>query len=285
MAEAHSPTVRRRRLGIELRSLREAARKSIEDVAVELECSGSKISRIETGKSGVIHLRDVRDMLDMYGVTDQQKREDLFAIAKDAQQTGWWAEYEMLPGFEAYVGLEAEASSIRAFEPNVLHGLLQTNDYAQAVLQAARIEEGHDSIEQYVAVRMHRQAVLTRQPEPLRLWVIQDEAALRRPIGGATVTRAQFQRLLELTDMPNVTVQVLPFAAGAHAGLAGSFNLIELPEPAVPPVVYLEAADNLYLERPRQARRYALAFDDLCGASLSPDASIRFLHSLVDEIT
>lgn len=278
-----SPTVRRRRLGIELRRLREASGITIEQVAERLECSTSKISRIETGKT-VIHLRDVRDMLDMYLVADEDVREQLFGIAKDAQRSGWWAGYTVPDGFEVYVGLEAEASLIRALDINLVHGLFQTMDYARAIFRAGRLGDSTEEIEKQVALRMRRQDVLTRNARPLEIWSIQDEAVLRRPVGGPTVMQAQLRRLVDLAYLPNVTIQVMPFAKGAYAGMRSSFALIELPEPGVPTVMYVECAGgNLYVERRRDLEYFALVFAELQATALSVAESSRFLHKLYGE--
>jgi transcriptional regulator with XRE-family HTH domain len=277
-----SPTVRRRRLGIELRRLRETAGLMIEDVATHLECSSSKVSRIETGKA-VPRVRDVRDMLELYDVTDTQS-DLLLTIVREAQQKGWWTDYEdVLPAaFETYVGLEAEASSLRTFQHHV-HGLLQTEDYARAMLRGAHLSES-DGVERLVALRMRRQDMLTK-PNPIELWAVIDEAALHRLMGGAEVMRGQLARLVELADLPNVTLQVLPFAKGAHAGVIGAFTLIEFPDPTDNDVVYVDSpAGNIYLEKDKDLRRYTLVFDHLRAAALPPDESLPFIEAVAREL-
>lgn len=286
MPENQSPTVRRRRLGVELRRLREAAGLHIEQVAKELECSNSKVSRIETGK-GLPRLRDVRDMLDMYEVTDDAQREVLLTITREAQQKGWWTDYEdvLRPRFETYIGLEAEAASLRSYHTHLVHGLLQTEDYARAVIRAGRPADSPDDLERLVAVRMRRQELLTRD-RPLELWAVIDEAVLRRPIGGRAVMRAQLQRLIEAAPLLNVTLQVLPFPQGAHAGLDGTFSVIEFPEQADTDVVYVDSgAGNIYLEKARDVRRYTLRFDHLRAAGLAPEESVAFISEVVNDMT
>jgi transcriptional regulator with XRE-family HTH domain len=278
-----SPTVRRRRLGIELRRLREAAGVTIDEVAEQLECSASKVSRIETGKTA-IHRRDVRDMLDMYRVTDEAAREELFALARDGQRSGWWAGYAVPEDFEIYVGLEAEASLIRALDMNVVHGLFQTEDYARAIYQAGRLRESLDEIEKQVALRMRRQEVLTRNPRPLEIRSVHDEAAIRRRIGGPAVMRAQLDKLVEVADLPNVTIQVMPFAKGAYAWMGGSFSLIELSTAKVPSVLYVESAGgNMYVERKRDLDHHARVFAELQATALPPAETLELLRALSTE--
>jgi transcriptional regulator with XRE-family HTH domain len=273
-----SPTVRRRRLGIELRRLRETAGLMIEDVAVHLECSSSKVSRIETGKA-VPRVRDVRDMLELYDVTDTQA-DLLLTIVREAQQKGWWTDYEdVLPAaFETYVGLEAEASSLRTFQHHV-HGLLQTEGYARAMLRGGHLSDS-EGVERLVALRMRRQDMLTK-PTPIELWAVIDEAALHRLMGGAEVMQGQLAHLVEVAELPNVTLQVLPFAKGAHAGVIGAFTLIEFPDATDNDVVYVDSpAGNIYLEKDKDLRRYTLVFDHLRAAALPPDESIPFIEGV-----
>lgn len=275
MSDRPTATVRRRRLGIELRRLREEAGVTIEEVAGLLERSVSTVSRIETGKTSV-RVRDVRDMLDRYGVADERQREELFALARETQASGWWQGYPGIEDLDLYVGLEAEAARIRAYDTTV-HGLLQTEDYARAIFQSGRHRNRPDLVDRLIQMRIQRQAVLTRNDEPPTLWVIQDEASIRRMVGGAAVMRAQLERLAELSALPNVTVQVLPFVAGAHPAMAGSFALVESRDPHVSPVMYVECAGgNLYVERDLDT--FGRVFADLSSAALAPDASIRFLR-------
>ncbi len=248
---SEGPTVRLRRLGMELRVLREASGLNSQQAAEELGCSQSKISRLENGKSPV-SVRDVRDLLGLYGVTDEQQRERLLGLARESRQRGWWAEFgAWLPsGFDTYAGMEAAAASVRAYQAQLVHGLLQTEDYARAVLRALRPEDTRESVEKLVQFRLARQAQLTRAENPLGLWVIFEEEVLRRPVGGLAVMQAQLQHLLEVAEEPGITVQVLPTARGAHAGLDGSFSLFEFPEPGDLDVAYVGGqAGTVFVEK------------------------------------
>jgi transcriptional regulator with XRE-family HTH domain len=269
-ASSEGPTVRLRRLGMELRALREAAGLTSQQAAEELGCSQSKISRMETGKSPMT-ARDVRDLLGMYGVTDQQQRERLLSLARQSRERGWWAEFgSWLPsGFDTYAGMEAAAASVRAYQAQLVHGLLQTEDYARAVLRALRLEDSRESVEKLVQFRMARQAQLARAGAPLRLWVIFEEEVLRRPVGGPAVMQAQLQHILEAADEPTITIQVLPTARGAHAGLDGSFSLFEFPEPADLDVAYVGGqAGTVFIEKIDEVRRFATRFDHLRATAL-----------------
>jgi transcriptional regulator with XRE-family HTH domain len=283
MSEGQSPTVRRRRLGMELRRLREAAYMTIEDLAHHLECSTSRVSRIETGKT-VARSRDVRDMLDLYRLTDDKQRADLLTIAKQAQQKGWWSKFEgaLEAGLDTYLGLEASAASLRMFQANLLTGLLQTEEYARAVVTAAQITDPK-VVEHLIAVRMRRQELLTK-PDPPELWAVADEAVLRRPIGGPAIMRAQLMRLAEMAELPNVRLQVLPFARGSHAGLDGPFTIISFPDPTDLDVVYIPSpAWNIFVERVKDVRRRALCFDLLRAEALPPDESVEFIVAAADQ--
>jgi hypothetical protein len=276
-----SPTVRRRRLGIELRRLREGADLTIERVAEKLECSDSKISRIETGQVRATP-RDVRDMLEIYGASDQQ-RDELMQIAREARQKGWWHEYGDVP-ISALVGLEAEASSMSMYAALLVPGLVQTPDYARAVLHAILHHLPSAEIERRVDLRMARQSQLT-QDEPPKLWVVTDEAALRRRVGGFEVMHEQLKRLREVTTLPNVTLQVLPFSGGEHAGMDGEFTIIGFPDQADPNLVYIENTRNdLYIEDPAVVQQYDSLFDHLRAAALAPSETVPFLEMVAKEL-
>jgi transcriptional regulator with XRE-family HTH domain len=284
MTTIGGPTVRRRQLGSELRRLREHAGKRIEEVAAHLECSMSKISRVETGQAP-IKARDVRDLLQWYGVTDPALIDTVMQIHKDAQQQGWWAHYgEVLPsGMATYAGLESDARALRSYEPTFVHGLLQTEDYARAIIAAARPNEPHE-VDQLVSFRKERQALLTREPEPLELWVVVEESALRRPVGGRDVMTAQLAHLAESTALPNVTIQVLPTAKGAHPALAGTFSLLEF-EARTPTVVYVNSiAGNVYLEKERDVRTFVQTFDLLRAAAPDPQDTPATLERIAREM-
>jgi transcriptional regulator with XRE-family HTH domain len=285
MSDSQSPTVRRRRLGMELRRLREASGLMIEDVAKHLECSMSRVSRIETGKS-VARIRDVRDMLDLYEVGDEGQREQLLTLAKDAQQRGWWTEYESVlsAGLDTYVGLEASAASIRSFQTHLVPGLLQTEEYSRALIKVGRPTESPANIDRMISLRRRRQTMLA-EAGTLEMWAVLDEAVLRRPIGGHAVMRAQLARLLEVDELPSVTIQVLPFIRGAHPGLGGAFTIIGFPDPTDLDVVYVDSpAGNIFLEKDRDVRRHTTWFDHLRAAALPPDESADFIAAVADEL-
>jgi transcriptional regulator with XRE-family HTH domain len=280
VTERRSPTIRRRRLGAELRRRREAAGVTIDRVAERLECSASKVSRIETGHTTATP-RDVRDMLAIYGIVGTEC-DELVQIAREARQKGWWHPYStVLTG--AYVGLEAAASSVRAYEQQVVPGLLQTADYAKAMIRAARPDITADEVERRVRVRLGRQSLLI-QDDPIDLWVVLDEAVVSRPVGGDEVMCAQLERLVKAADLPNVTLQILPFEAGAHAGMDGTFAILDFPEPSDPDVVYAEnATGGLFLEKTDELRKYVFIFDHIRAAALRPEESVSVIAKLAKE--
>jgi transcriptional regulator with XRE-family HTH domain len=267
-----TPTNRRRRLGAELRRLREASGLTIDRVAEALECSQSKVSRIETGQVSATP-RDVRDMLELYRV-DPARREAMVQIAREARQRGWWHKFVDVPdGVPAYVGLETAATSIDIYMSLIVPALLQTADYAKAIIGAVRPDLPRAEIDRRVELRMSRQALLDRD-DPPELRVLLDEAVLQRPVGGPAVMAAQLRRLLEDAERPAVTLRVLPTATGAHAGMDGPFTIFGFPAPAEPDVVALDsAADALYLEGPEDLRRYRRVFERLLPAALPPEES------------
>lgn len=280
MSERRSPTIRRRRLGAELRRLREAAGVTIEMVAERLECSGSKISRIETGHTTAT-VRDVRDMISIYGIVGGES-DDLLQIAREARQKGWWHSYSTLLT-SAYVGFENAASSIRAYEQQVVPGLLQTECYAKAMIRSARPDIKAEEVEQRVRIRLSRQSLLS-QDDPIDLWVVLDETVVSRPVGGDEVMRDQLKRLVEAADQPNVTIQILPFDVGAHAGMDGTFTILDFPEPGDPPVVYAEnATGGLFLEKVDELQKYAFIFDHIRAAAIRPEESAALIARLAEE--
>ena len=274
-----TPTRRRRRLGAELRRLRDKAGLTIDQVAEALECSQSKVSRIETGQVSATP-RDVRDMLELYQV-DAAQREAMVQIAREARQRGWWQKFVDVPdGVPAYVSLEAAATSIDVYMSLIVPALLQTAEYARAIIGAVRPDLPGSEIERRVELRVGRQALLD-QDHPPALRVLLEDAVLRRPVGGAAVMRGQLQRLLEDAARPGVTVQVLPIGAGAHAGMDGQFTIFGIPAPAEPDIVALDsAADALYLESPEDLRRYRRVFERLLPAALPPEKSTAFIAGL-----
>ena len=284
MANEQSPTVRRRRLALELRRLREAARLTCEEVAEHLECSASKISRVETGRVSVSP-RDVRDMLELYGVQAQQ-RDSLVQLARDSRQKGWWHAYSdtIQPQFATYVGLESAASEIRVYEVNLIPGLLQTEDYARTIIKAGAMNGNHEEVERKVALRMARQPALTR-PEPPMLWTVVDEAALRRRVGGTELMRAQLEHVLELSSLKNVAMQVIPFGAGAHPAMGRPFVILVFPERIDTDVVYLEDLTSaFYLEDIAEVDRYNVFFNHLRATALSFDNSAALVTSVLKEL-
>jgi len=263
-----------------LRRRREAAGVTIDGVAERLECSASKISRIETGHTSATP-RDVRDMLEIYGVLGAEC-DELVQIAREARQKGWWHPYStVLTG--AYVGLEAAAQSVRAYEQQVVPGILQTEEYAKAMIKAARPDITADEVDRRVRVRLGRQSLLN-QDDPIELWVVLDEAVVSRPVGGDGVMRAQLERLVEASDLPNVTLQILPFEAGGHAGMDGTFAILDFPEPSDPDVVYAEnATGGLFLEKSDELRKYQFIFDHIRAAALGPEESVAYIAKLAKE--
>jgi transcriptional regulator with XRE-family HTH domain len=276
------PTVRRRRLGAELRRLREANSLKLEEVAEQLGLAPSTLSRIETGKAPT-KTAYLTSMLGMYGVEDPAVRKVLSDMAREGHRKGWWSIYDdVLPsGFDIYVGLEAEASGLRSYETDVVHGLLQTTDYALAVLRELRPRDSSEQLARGVDLRMQRQRLLDNDP-PLDLWLILDEGAIRRNIGGPAVMRPQLERLIQASRWANVTLQVLSFEAGAHAGLAGPFSILEFPERGDSEVAYTESVGGMiYLEKEREVRSCADAFDRMRAAALSPPASIELIQQVL----
>ncbi|HEX5407337.1 MAG TPA: helix-turn-helix transcriptional regulator [Pseudonocardiaceae bacterium] len=268
---SHSPTVRRRRLAAELRRLRDRAQLTIEDVAEKLGCSSSKISRIETGNVGVSP-KDARELLRLYGVPGDQV-EALVQLAKEARKRGWWYAYnEVFTG--SFVGLESEAASLRTFQALLVPGQLQTEDYMRNVIRAARPDAPPSDVEKRVQARLARQQLLTGA-DPPQYWAVIDEAVLCRTVGSEKVMQTQLKRLVNRAMLPHVTVQVVPFSAGAHAGMEGAFLILSFPEQTDPDVVYVDnTTSGIYLEEPAEILRYTLMFDHLRAAALSPDETL-----------
>ena len=285
MTGEHSPTVRRRRLASELRSLREAARLTCEEVAEHLECSASKISRVETGRVSVSP-RDVRDMLALYGV-DPQRLDSLVQLARESRQKGWWHAYSdtIQPRFATYVGLEDAASEIRTYEVNLVPGLLQTEDYARSVISAGNLTGSLEAAERRVALRMARQPMLLSGHNPPQLWAVLDEAVLHRTVGGPGLMRLQLEHLVDVASRPNVAVQVIPYGAGAHPGMGKPFVILSFPERADPDVVYLEdLTSTLYLEDVDEVDRYNVLFNHLRATALSFEESAALMTSVAKEL-
>ena len=280
-----NPTLRARRLALELLRRREAAGLTREEAARQLEWSTSTIFRIETGRSRP-QPGNVRVLLELYGVSGPE-RDGLIRLAREARQPGWWHSFrDVLPNpYEVFIGLEAGAASIRNFEPIVIPGLLQTEEYARQTLRNGPGELDRDDIERLVQVRMERQRILGREDRP-RLWAVVDEAVIRRAVGGPEVMREQLRHLIECAEHGKTTLQVVPFSAGAHAGTTGPFIILDFPEPTDPAVVYVETlAGDLYLEERADVDRYTLAFDRLLAAALHPDDSVRLVQEAARTLT
>ena len=279
------PTVRRRRLGSELRRLREAQSIKLEEVAERLGLAPSTLSRIETGKAPT-RTAYLNSMLELYGVSDPSQRQVMLEMAREGHRKGWWPVWDgVLPtGFGIYVGLEAEAASLRVYEAQVAHGLLQTEDYARAVMTTVRRRQTPEEIDRLVSLRMQRQEVLFGA-DPLELWIILDEAVLRRMTAPADIMHRQLEHLCEASGWPNVTLQVLTFGSGLHPGLGGPFAIIEFPERFDPDVVYSEGVTGqAYIEeREREVRARSEAFDLLRATALPPADSARLIHSIYAE--
>jgi transcriptional regulator with XRE-family HTH domain len=278
------PTALRIALGAQLRRLREASHITTEEAAEAIRATHSKISRLERGRSGAKQ-RDVADLLSLYGVTSGTERESLLALARQANAPGWWQQYgDVLPKWlELYVGLEEAASIIRSYEVQFIHGLMQTEDYARAVILIANAHAPAAEVDRRVSMRIRRQQLLTRPGAP-ELWAVLDEAALRRPIAGPKVMRGQLEHLLQLTELPNVTLQIVPFRTGPHAAAGGPFTILRFPAPDLPDLVYLEQLNSaLYLDQPNDVTDYVTVMDQLCVQAETGAASKDTLRALIEE--
>lgn len=279
---AGGPTVLRMLLGAHLRRLREAQGVTREEAGWEIRASESKISRMELGKVSFKE-RDIADLLTLYEVNDPEERQRLLALAQEANTPGWWHRFgDVLPSwFHSYLGLEAAASLIRTYELQFVPGLLQTSDYARAVVMLAHGRARPEEIERRVSLRMARQAILTRET-PAQLWAVVDEAALRRPIGGTKVMQAQIEALIEMTQLPSVRLQVIPFEAGGHAAAGGSFSILRFPEADLPDVVYVEQLTSaLYLDKAEDVDFYAEAMERLCVEARPPSETTETLEKVL----
>jgi transcriptional regulator with XRE-family HTH domain len=275
IAPAGGPTVLRILLGAQLRRLREARRITLEDAGKVIRASHSKISRLETGRVGFKD-RDISDLLTFYGVTDEEEREALRALARRANTPGWWHDYsDVLPTwFEAYVGLEEVATQVRAYEVQFVPGLLQTEDYARAVTLLGHEDAPPGENERRVRLRMARQMVLDR-PDPPNVWAVVDEAVLQRPVGSPAVMRGQLKHLITMAQRANVTIQVMPFQVGGHSAAGGPFSILRFAEPDLPDVVYLEQLTSaLYLDKPEVVDSYLKVMERICMEAATPADSI-----------
>ena len=276
-----TPTVRLRRLAAELRSLRATSGLTREAVVERTGINAATLYRIEHGRVRP-QTRTLRTLLDLYGV-DQDQQAELVALLRDARQRGWLHAFqsELPEHYTTYIGFEGEAHSVWNYESLFIPGLLQTEDYARAVIRGGLPNASRDEVERRVEVRMERQALL-RNENPLNLWSIVDEAALRREVGGPEVMQAQFRYLMEASELPHVTFQVIPFDAGAHPGMPGSFILLQFGDAAIPDVIYVDTmAGELFLEEEADVRRYKLVFEHLRAVAASPEASLSLVTSAI----
>jgi hypothetical protein len=280
------PTVLRILLGGQLRKLREAAGITPDRAGYEIRASRSKISRVEHGRVSFKE-RDVADLLTLYGVTEEQERRRMLNLAQHANSQGWWSRYDdvMPDWFETYVGLEQATSLIRTYELQFVPGLFQTEEYARAVTVLGHRSAPREEIEQRVALRLQRQQILARPDGTPRVWAVIDESALRRPLGGRDVMRTQLARLIELTELPQVTLQVMPFDRGGHSAAGGSFSILRFAEPELPDIVYIEQLTGaLYLDRLEEADHYREVMNSLSAEAETPAESARLLKRLINEI-
>ncbi|MET8052846.1 helix-turn-helix transcriptional regulator [Streptosporangium sp. NPDC005286] len=280
------PTILRILLGAQLRRLRVAKDVTREQAGYAIRASHAKISRLELGRVGFKE-RDVADLLTMYGVTDTEERAPLLTLARQANAPGWWHKYgDLLPNwFEVYVGLEEAASTVRTYEVQFIPGLLQSPEYARAVIMLVHGGASASEVDRRVSLRMARQQRLTR-PDAPTLWAVMDEAVLRRPIGGPQVLRAQIDHLLEAVELPNVKLQIMPFDRGGHAAAGGPFSILRFPERDLPDVVYMEQLTSaLYLDKLDETDHYMQVMDRLCIQAYSLAESRRFLEDLREELS
>ncbi|MFG1945568.1 helix-turn-helix domain-containing protein [Nonomuraea sp. NPDC048826] len=278
------PTALRILLGSQLRKLRESKGVSREEAGHLIRGSESKISRMELGRVGFKE-RDVADLLTLYGVTDDQARGAVLDLVATANEPGWWHRFnDILPTwFQAYVGLEEAATRIRTYEVQFVPGLLQTKEYARAVVTAGSAGLGPDEISRRVDLRLERQRLFDKPDGPV-FWAVIDEAALRRPIGGAEVMRAQIEHLIDLMRQPSITIQVMPFSFGGHSAEGGAFTILRFPDNDLPDVVYVEQlASALYLDKREDVDRYTEVMERLCAVSTTPDETVELLRAIADE--
>ena len=278
----HIPTVRQRRLAQALRELRREAGLTQDAVAARMGWHSSKLFRLENARSPRVDWLDVRELLDLYGVTSPH-REALIQLARDARMMGWWTPYrDVFTG--SYVALEDEASVMRLYYPELIPGLLQTEHYARAVIRAVRPGYDEESVERRVTARLARQKALLDREAPPDLICVLNEAVVRREVGDTHVRAGQLRALASAAERPHLTIQVLPFSAGAHAGLEGGFVLIEFPSEQDPDVVFLEGImGDLYLESVEEVKRYQSAFERIQMIALSPQKTLTFISALERE--
>jgi transcriptional regulator with XRE-family HTH domain len=269
-------------LGQELRRLRELKGMTAEEVAERLLVSQSKISRLENGRRSISQ-RDVRDLCGVYEVEDHRIVDSLMQMAKDSRQQGWWHSFGDIP-YSVYIGLETDAASLRVYDPQVVPGLLQTRAYAETLITGALPETTPTDIDKRVQVRVRRQERIAAPDNPLRLWTVLDESALRRVVGSRAVMREQLEHLVEQSQLPHVTVQVIPFDMGAHPGLNGQYAILEFPDAADSSVVYIEGVtSDLYLEKANDVQKYSVMYEHLRAQALNVEQSRQFIAKIAQD--
>ncbi|MEU6432464.1 helix-turn-helix transcriptional regulator [Microbispora sp. NPDC046973] len=279
------PTALRILLGSQLRKLRESKGISRDQAGQCIRASESKISRMELGRVGFKE-RDVADLLALYGVEDEETRDVVMNLVEQANEPGWWHRFnDLLPSwFQAYVGLEEAAERIRTYEVQFVPGLLQTKEYARAVIMAGAVGAAPEEIARRVDLRLERQRILDGENSP-KFWAVIDEAALRRPIGGVEVMRGQIQHLIDLMNQPNVTIQVIPFSYGGHAAEGGAFSILRFSDPDLPDIVYVEQlASALYLDKREEVDRYSEVMERLCAVSTTPTETVDLLRQIMADL-
>ncbi|HEY5359035.1 MAG TPA: helix-turn-helix transcriptional regulator [Streptosporangiaceae bacterium] len=280
--DASGPTVLRILLGTQLRRLREARGITAQQAARAIRASESKISRIELGRNSFREV-DIADLLTLYGINDVAEREQMLSLASQANQPGWWHRYQdVLPTwFQAYIGLEESAESIRSYDAQFVPGLLQTEEYAAAVIELG--EFSLEETDRLVYLRKERQRRFTTGS--LRLWAIIDEMALRRPVGNPGLMRTQLDYLLEISERPGLTLQMTPYPAGASYLVPGSFSMLSFATADLPDVVYVEQLTSaMYLDKRSDLDRYTAAFDKVSATSATPERTREFIRELVDDM-
>jgi transcriptional regulator with XRE-family HTH domain len=285
-AKPRGAVVQNQRIGRELRKLRESSGLTIEDAGSKIQRSDSTISRIETGARRP-QLIELKGLLDAYEASDEVS-EFLVGLLRDAPDQGWWTEYEdtMPARLDTYIGLEADASTLRVFALASVHSLVRTEDYARAILRAGRPSAPDGEIDKLTSFHMTRQKVLAREASPLELVVVLDEAGIRRQVGGPETMRAQIDHLITCsTAVPNITLQILPFVKGAHGAMTGSFTILDFPDPTDPAAVYLDTpGGNLYMQKAADTRRFDQLHGRLRGAALDETETVQFLRAVREEM-
>jgi transcriptional regulator with XRE-family HTH domain len=279
---AAAPTVLRILLGTQLRRLRESRNITAQEAARAIRGSESKISRIELGRNAVREV-DIADLLNLYGITDSAEREQLLTLASQANQPGWWHRYQdVLPAwFQSYLGLEESAESIRSIDSQFVPGLLQTEDYAAAVIRLGQYSR--EETDRLVFLRTERQRRFAAGS--LSLWAIIDEVALRRPVGCPGMMRRQLEYLLEISDRPGLTIQISPFLTGASYAAPGSFSILRFAADDLSDVVYVEQLTSaLYLDKRPDVERYIEAMDRISASACTPEQTTNFIRTMIAEL-